>query len=80
MPATIPGYRRARELSASDGFGLLTALPPQPLRPASSCFCLDATTYWSSTAPSIETPRAIASTLPARSGVRAARDADKISL
>ena len=79
MPATIPGYRRARELSASDGFGLLTALPPQPLRRASSCFCLDATTYWRSTAPSID-PDPVASTLPARTGVRPARDADKISL
>ena len=80
MPATIPGYRRTRELSASDGFGLLTALPPQPLRPASSHFCLDATTYWRSTTPSIETPHAVASTLPARTGVRAARAAGKIPL
>lgn len=73
-------YRRPRELSASDGFGLLNALPPQPPRPAASCSCLDATTYWRSATPSVETRDPAVSTLPARTGVRAARDVGKIPL
>jgi hypothetical protein len=79
MPATTPARPRLRDISASDGFGPLTALPPQPPRPAVSCFCLDATTYWRSTSPSID-PHPAASTLPARTGVRAAQDAGKIPL
>jgi hypothetical protein len=80
MSATLTAHPRPRELSASDGFGPLTALPPRPPRLAVSCFCLDATTYWRSTTRSIETPHPAASTLPARTGVRTARDIGKIPL
>ena len=53
MAATVTARPRSCELSASDGFGLLTTQPPQPRRPEARCFCLDAMTYWRSTTPSV---------------------------
>ncbi|MGB9031454.1 MAG: hypothetical protein WCC27_15135 [Acidobacteriaceae bacterium] len=79
MSATVAAYRRPRELSASDGFGLLTP-PPQPRRPEAHGFCLDATTHWRSATPSIASPPPAASTLPAKAGVPAAPEPRNIPL
>lgn len=69
-----PARSRPFELRASDGFGPLTTQPPQPGRPASHGFCLDATTFWRSATAPIESSRPVASTVPAKTGTRALRE------
>jgi len=79
MSATIPVYRRPRELSASDGFGPLTP-PPQPRCSPPGPFCLDAATHWRAASPSIASAHPAASALPASTGVPAAPEGRNIPL
>ena len=66
----ISSRSRPFELRAGDGFGPLTTHSPRPSRPVAHSLCLGATTFWRSTAASIESSYPADSPLPATTGAR----------